>query len=113
MFFKITFEIGTPYFQKVFEECREINTVIVDTFLYVLSKVPDTLIQRKAGKKEALKVSESAKKIIKDGGLRQNLSQILQFDKELTKKGGILNPGTTADLTAAILLVNLLLGLKI
>ncbi|MHA1298937.1 MAG: triphosphoribosyl-dephospho-CoA synthase [Candidatus Helarchaeota archaeon] len=111
--FKITFEIGTPYFQKIFQECNDINIAIVDTFLYILSRIPDTLIQRKSGIEDAKKVSEMAFKIINTGGLRKKKREILELDKILKKESGKLNPGTTADLTAATIMINLLIGLKI
>lgn len=111
--FKITFEIGVPYFQKVFQESREINVAIVDSFLYILSRFPDSLIQRKSGIVEAKKISSRAKKIIDGGGIRQKKQEIIEFDTYLQSKSGKLNPGTTADLTTATIMVNLLNGLKI
>ncbi|NVM02345.1 MAG: triphosphoribosyl-dephospho-CoA synthase [Candidatus Helarchaeota archaeon] len=111
--FKITFEIGVPYFKKVFEESKEINIATVDTFLYILSCVPDSLIQRKTSLEKAKSISERAKKIVDGGGLRYRRQEIIEFDNYLQKKSGKMNPGTTADLTAASIMVNLLYGLKI
>ncbi|MFX0136725.1 MAG: triphosphoribosyl-dephospho-CoA synthase, partial [Candidatus Hodarchaeota archaeon] len=111
--FKITFEIGVPYFKKVFEESNEINIAILDTFLYLLSCIPDSLIQRKSGIEEAKNISARAKKIMDGGGIRKRKREIIELDNYLQKKSGKLNPGTTADLTAAIIMVNLLNGLKI
>ncbi|MHA1379100.1 MAG: triphosphoribosyl-dephospho-CoA synthase [Candidatus Helarchaeota archaeon] len=111
--FKIIFELGVPYFQKIYNEFNDINTVVVDTYLYLLSRVPDTLIQRKFGKKISEKISAMAKEIIDSGGLRKNMGKILTFDDFLHKNKEKINPGTTADMTAATIFVCLLNALKI
>ncbi len=111
--FKITFETGVPYFKKIFEECNDINVAVVDTFLYILSEIPDSLIQRKSNLEKAKEISALAKKIVVGGGLRKRKKEIIELDKNLQKESGKLNPGTTADLTAATIMVNLLNGLKI
>jgi len=48
------------------------------------------------------------------GGLttREGTSLIWKFDKKLQSLGEDYNPGTTADLTAAALMIAFLLGLK-
>ena len=76
-------------------------------YLNLLSVVPDSLIIRKQGLECANSVVNEAKQIIKKTNISNNLSQfetdITLWDKELKKKA--INPGTTADMTAATLLI--------
>ena len=57
-------------------------------------------------------VSEKAKKIIQAGGASTEIGMkmIQELDDELREENGSLNPGTTADLTAASLFLLLLSG---
>ena len=111
---KITFEIGYPTFLKVYDESKDVNTATVHTFLEILSKNPDSLIQRKAGREKAVEVSERAAEILKEGGLlgERGKAMCWAFDEELHRYKGKLNPGTTADLTASSIFVALLGGFR-
>ncbi len=111
--FKITFEIGVPFFQKTYEDTLDVNVATVDTYLHVLANVSDTLIKRKSGDEKARLISKKAKQIMDGGGMRKMEQEIKHFDDYLQMESGKLNPGTTADLTAAIIMVNLLDGLKV
>jgi len=73
---------------------------------------PDSLIQRKAGRESAEKVSEKARRILEAGGTctEEGNKMLWILDEELKREIGLLNPGTTADLTAASLFVLLLDG---
>lgn len=75
---------------------------IRDTYLEILSQYPDTFIARKVGLEEAKGVSEMAGEVIAGG------MDIDEFDAYLRYRGSSLNPGTTADLTAATLFIKLL-----
>ncbi len=110
--FEITFTVGHPYLREAVASSGNINSAVVDTFLLLLSKHPDSLIQRKSGLKKALEVSEKAGLILEEGGSETERGRELLWalDCELHKGGGMLNPGTTADLTAASLFVLLLEG---
>jgi triphosphoribosyl-dephospho-CoA synthase len=90
------------------------NTAIVDTFLKILSGYPDTLIARKAGHGKAREVSEKARDILKLGGMRteKGRDNIFEMDRWLAEEENELNPGTTADLIASILFIELLSGFK-
>ncbi len=112
--FKIVLKEGLPYFLDSFKEHRNINKTIVNTYMKLLASHLDTLIIRKAGKPEALKVSEMASKIISQGGIstKKGLKLTLKFDKNLQKQNGKLNPGTTADLLAGVIFCALLFGLN-
>lgn len=125
---KITFAVGYPTFLEVFQKLGDINTATVHTFLTILSKYPDTFIARKVGLKEASNIkkaveigkrktrwiSERAEEILKLGGLttREGCEALHEFDRVLQETRGELNPGTTADLTAATLMTALLCGLR-
>lgn len=110
--FKTTFDVGHPYLRRSLEGSNDINTAVVDTFLFILSGRPDSLIARKSGLKRAEEVSERARRILGQGGSRSSEGgeMLRQLDRELQSAGGALNPGTTADLTAASLFVALFEG---
>ncbi len=110
--FKITFTEGYPYLKGRLDEGARINDTVLDTFLKILSDHPDSLIQRKRGLVEARRVSERAGQIIQAGGAssENGMTMIHDLDDELAKENGSLNPGTTADLTAASVFLLLLTG---
>lgn len=110
--FRITFEVGHPHLKRALEESGDVNTSVVDTFLRILIGYPDSLIVRKAGRERAEGVSERARMILDEGGSgsERGLDELRELDGELQMAGGGLNPGTTADLTAASIFVALLEG---
>lgn len=112
--FQITLEIGYPYFLKVFQESNDINISTVHTYLHILGTIPDTLIIRKHGITVAENLSTKAKLILEQGGLlsQQSVKLLWNFDSELRIKKK-LNPGTSADLTAASIMIALISGLRI
>jgi triphosphoribosyl-dephospho-CoA synthase len=112
--YKITFEIGCPYFANCIRAGKDVNASTVDTFLNILSKVPDTLISRKVGTDKARYVSVLAAQCLDAGGVtdRRGLDLIDKMDKELYTPNHELNPGTTADIVSAVLAVELLQGMK-
>jgi triphosphoribosyl-dephospho-CoA synthase len=109
---QITFEFGYPHVKKLYARTKNMNTTTVQSFLEILSRYPDTFVQRIHGKKIAEKVSKEARAIIRRGGMltRSGRTLITKFDEELRKKG--VNPGTTADLTASSLMLAILDGLR-
>lgn len=124
---KISFEVGYPTIKSAYKETGKINIATVNTFLTLLSQVPDTFIARKVGVnmiqdissavaiglEKAKEVSKKAARIIRMGGLKtaEGKKALLTFDRELREEH-MLNPGTTADLTAASLLIAILCGLR-
>ena len=90
------------------------NAAIVHTFLKILSNHPDTFIARKAGIEKAREVSLDAKNILKTGGLAaaEGRKGVNDLDLKLRSSGNRLNPGTTADLTAATLALCTLSGYR-
>ena len=80
---------------------------IVSVYMRLLASRPDTLIARKAGAAAAQAVSAGAREVL-DG-----TRSLADFDASLRGPDHRLNPGTTADLVAATLLVALLTGVKL
>ncbi|UCD45584.1 MAG: triphosphoribosyl-dephospho-CoA synthase [Candidatus Bathyarchaeota archaeon] len=110
--FEVTFEVGSRYLNEALDRSGDVNASIVDTFLQILSKRPDSLIRRKRGVEKAVEVSERAAGVLEEGGMESEKGGELlrRLDEELQSSEGALNPGTTADLTAASLFVTLLEG---
>jgi len=112
--YPVTFDLGYPYFVQQLEEARDVNTATVHTFLKVLSEVPDTLIARKVGLTKAKEVSAQAKQVLEAGGLTtpSGRHSLWKLDEKLRDTAHQLNPGTTADITAAVLNVSILNGYR-
>ena len=110
--FSTVFEKGYPYLRYRIKSGADINDATIDTFLSLLSEFPDSLIARKKGKEAAKKVSLKAREILQAGGTstEEGKEMLWKLDEELNRENGLLNPGTTADLTAASLYVLLLSG---
>lgn len=124
----ITFNIGYKELTETFNKTGDINKATVHTFLRILSEVPDTFIARKVGlkktndvkkavkigKKETSWICEAAKEVLNLGGLSTAAGRtaLRRLDSKLQSLGKDYNPGTTADLTAAALMIALLNGLR-
>jgi triphosphoribosyl-dephospho-CoA synthase len=102
--FPLTFDKTYTYMIEQLKT-QTLNKAIVHSFLKLLSERPDTFISRKAGVEKANEVSKEALKVLQLGGLetREGKESMLEFDKFLRSSGNNLNPGTTADITAAAL----------
>jgi triphosphoribosyl-dephospho-CoA synthase len=111
--YPITFDLTYPYLTEQLKR-GALNTAVVHTFLKVLSEHPDTFIARKVGVEKARKVSLDAKKVLELGGLAtaEGRKSLREFDRKLRGYGNLLNPGTTADLTAAALALCTLSGYR-
>jgi len=112
--YPITFNLGYPYLVKQLEETGDINTATVHTYLKILAEVPDTFISRKAGQAKAESISAKAERVLKEGGLATPLGRSLlqKLDSKLRDPENKLSPGTTADITEAVLAINNLNGYK-
>jgi triphosphoribosyl-dephospho-CoA synthase len=97
--FRITFEVGLPALIEA--QSLGWQEATVRTFLALLAEIPDTHIARRFGSSVAADVSRGAR-----GALGAGPEGRSHFDEELRRAG--VNPGTTADLTAAALYVALL-----
>lgn len=125
---EIAFETGYPAFTTSFRASRSVNLATTHTLLTILARYPDTFIARKIGVKEtpeiheavriglvrAREVSERAETVLRLGGLgtEAGTRALHAFDRELRSQGNELNPGTTADLTAASLMIAVLSGFR-
>ena len=111
--YPITFDLAYPYLTAQLKR-GDLNTAVVHTFLKVLSEHPDTFIARKVGVEKARRVSLDAKKVLELGGLAtaEGRKSLREFDRKLRESGNRLNPGTTADITAAALALCTLSGYR-
>ena len=111
--YPITFDLAYPYVVEQLKS-KDLNTSIIHTFLYILSKHPDTFIARKAGVEKAREISFEAFNMLEKGGLEtpEGKISILEFDKRLREAGSRHNPGTTADITATTLALCVLSGYR-
>jgi triphosphoribosyl-dephospho-CoA synthase len=111
--YPITFDLAYPYLTAQLKR-GDLNTAVVHTFLKVLSEHPDTFIARKVGAEKARRVSLDAKKVLELGGLAtaEGRKSLREFDRKLRESGNLLNPGTTADITAAALALCTLNGYR-
>jgi triphosphoribosyl-dephospho-CoA synthase len=109
--FRVTFEEGHPYLAERLTH-GSINDAVVDTFLRILSRHPDSLIRRKSGDEAAEAVSGKALTVLEAGGASSEAGKrlVAEMDDALQAENGGMNPGTSADLTAASLFVHLLGG---
>jgi len=112
--YPITFDIGYPYLVNQLKETGDINTSTVNTFLKILAEVPDTFISRKVGQTKAENISAEAAKVLEAGGLATEKGKklLMEFDAKLRDPKHNLSPGTTADITEAVLAIHNLSGYK-
>jgi triphosphoribosyl-dephospho-CoA synthase len=111
--YRITFEIGLPYFAETLRKTRSLNMATTLTFLRILSAVPDTLISRKAGSAKAEEISQAAARILRKGLQKPTgRKQLANLDMKLRQNSNQYNPGTTADIIAAVLAITILKGYR-
>lgn len=105
--YKEILNIGLPILTSSIKCGESVEWATAFAYLKLLASVPDTLILRKQSWEHALAVSEVAKKLITKVSKNKMLSsfeaEIITWDNNL--KNEAINPGTTADLTAATLLI--------
>jgi triphosphoribosyl-dephospho-CoA synthase len=110
--FRTTFEIGSPALRTARTAGLGWNDAIVETFLTLLARSPDTHIARRGGLALANDVSARARTALDAGGVRDSAGReaVTCFDAQLRDARNLTNPGTTADLTGAAIFVELLTG---
>ncbi len=108
--YRITFETALPALEEAIKQGIDISDAIIQTFLIILSQVPDTLIARKLGINKSREISNMAKEVLGYGGVftKKGCDEINRFDTFLRGDNHDLNPGTTADLIAAVLFIYLM-----
>jgi triphosphoribosyl-dephospho-CoA synthase len=101
--FAITFGIGYPALEDAWRRSGNLSTAIVQAYLTILARVPDSLIARKRGPRIAGQVSQRAAQTLVHGGVftAEGQAQLGKLDHALRDENHTLNPGTTADLTTA------------
>jgi triphosphoribosyl-dephospho-CoA synthase len=108
--FERTFTTGAPAVTAALEAGLGWADATVEAFLTLLAGHPDTLIVRKLGAAAAEGVRCEAVRVLGAGGVRsaEGRGALAAFDGSLRDPRNRRNPGTTADLTAAALLVVIL-----
>lgn len=107
--FAITFEIGLPAMREALAKGAEFPIAVVQAYLTILTRIPDTLIARKNGGDVAREVSWKAGVVLNQGGVftASGRTAIAELDRNLRDRAHALNPGTTADLTTAAIFLAL------
>jgi triphosphoribosyl-dephospho-CoA synthase len=105
--YAIVFDTGLPLLAEAFAGGGSTLDAIVSLHIGLLASHPDTLIERKAGAAAAKAVTAAA------GEVLAGVLTLEDFDASLRGGDHRLNPGTTADLVAATLLVALLTGVAL
>ena len=102
--YKRSFQIADRLAEKV--KSHGLAEGVVRTYLEALSEEPDSLVLAKFGAELAKEVSLRAKLALED----ETLESARKLDRELLDED--VNPGSTADLIGASLLISLLRGLR-
>lgn len=107
--FADVFDFGVPAFLDGFARFGCVEAAVVDSQLHWLAEFPDSLIVRKNGPKTAADVQLRAQEVQRLGGIAtpEGRRAGVELDRHLRSDGNKLNPGTTADLITACLLVAL------
>lgn len=105
--FSTLWQVGLPALTTALNSGESVEWATAFAYLKLLSKAPDSLICRKQTVELATAVTEKAKRLVfemnKNRKLDAYLNQLTAWDNELKQKA--INPGTTADLVAATLLL--------
>jgi triphosphoribosyl-dephospho-CoA synthase len=99
--YPLTFGVGAPALERWLGAGLPLGEAVVMTYLTLLARRPDSLVARRRGVAVARRVSRRAARVLALGGVltRRGRRALASFDAWLRRSG--LNPGTTADLTAA------------
>ncbi len=102
--------IAKEQLEKNYKKSGEVNRAVCQTYLYLLSRYQDTLVKNRAGRKAANQIKTRARNAMKKGGVltKGGQKEVFRLDKFIRKHGGKLNPGSTADITCAAIMLWLL-----
>jgi triphosphoribosyl-dephospho-CoA synthase len=99
------FDLGVPWLEAAMERWQSLPFATSFVYLGFIGTIPDTLIERKFGKPQALEVMQEASwlkaRLAESSGPQALVPLLTEFDHSLKARG--LNPGTSADLTVATL----------
>jgi triphosphoribosyl-dephospho-CoA synthase len=110
--FATTFDVGAPALRNARCGGLSWDDAVVETFLTVLAAAPDTHIARRAGEGIADEVTRTARAALDAGGVRsvEGRRALAEMDASMRDPHNSANPGTSADLTAAAIFLELLDG---
>ena len=107
--FEDIYKIGIPAYKKFYNKWGKVDWALTGVYLTFLKKYNDSHIVRNKGNKIATSIKKEAKKyyffLKRNKNLTKIKKKLLIFDKKLKSKR--INPGTTADLTVATLLLEI------
>jgi triphosphoribosyl-dephospho-CoA synthase len=108
--FEATFEVGAPALERARRDGLGWDDAVVETFLTLLAARVDTHVARRGGPALADQATRLAGEALARGGVRSadGRRAITEMDHALRDERHLGNPGTTADLTAAAIFVELL-----
>lgn len=109
--YREVFDEGVPALKEGIQLFACIEGAIVHCHLVLLSRHPDSLIQRKRGRAEAEEARRRASTVVALAGQPGWASAVGALDAWLRAQGNTRNPGTTADLVTACLFVALRTGI--
>jgi triphosphoribosyl-dephospho-CoA synthase len=105
--FNTLWQVGLPALTNSLNSGESVEWATAFAYLKLLSDAPDSLICRKQNRETATAVTNKAKQLVfqmnKNSKLNTYSAQLTAWDIELKQKS--INPGTTADLVAATLLL--------
>lgn len=101
--FNAIFTFGIAHYQTLLEQWKDENWATTGLFMSILSRYPDSLIARKFGLLKAREISDmisDLEVVLCRSAMPSGYeTQLLEIDRQL--KRDLINPGTSADLTAA------------
>ncbi|MHA1667900.1 MAG: triphosphoribosyl-dephospho-CoA synthase [Candidatus Heimdallarchaeaceae archaeon] len=113
--YNITLKYGCSTFFRVYEEQRNFKDAALQTYLTLLSEKKDTHIAKRFGNEIASEVKHKARNIIQLGGIftKEGMDSIYELDDYLrNSQERIVNPGSTADITATTIFLALVQGYR-
>lgn len=110
--FEVTRELARPALLSSLSRADSVRGALVQTYLEVLSEVPDTAVAGRAGRREAEDVSRMARGVLKAGGVhsRRGLEAIANLDGILRADPRLAPSATEPPVISAAFLVALEYG---
>lgn len=110
--FEVTRELARPALLAALSRAESVRGALVQTYLEVLSEVPDMDVSGRAGSREAEDVSRMARGVLKSGGVhsRRGLEGITNLDGLLRADSRLAPSATEPPVVAAAFLVALEYG---